>query len=174
VDGVVDTKWNDETATLLGIETEGKSSSGTSFKTLWDNKYLYVLVDVVDKELNNASENPWEQDSIEIFIDQNNEKSTSYQQDDAQYRVSYTNFVTFNGGDQDGFKSAVSLTEQGYMVEVAVPISYIEMKPGQVIGFDVQINNADSSGSRVGVRNWANSTNLGYQDTSDFGLLKFD
>ena len=57
------------------------------------------------------------------------------------------------------------------MVETAVPLTQVTGKAGVSLGFDVQINEADASGKRVGVTNWACDTNQGYQNTSGFGVL---
>ena len=37
--------------------------------------------------LNNTNGDAWEQDSLEVFIDENNGKSNSYEDDDKQYRI---------------------------------------------------------------------------------------
>ena len=43
---------------------------------------VYVLIKVNDTQLDKGSANPWEQDSIEVFIDENNAKTTFYEDDD--------------------------------------------------------------------------------------------
>lgn len=172
IDGIVDSVWDSIDPEVIDVKTDGECSTGSVFKTLWYDKYLYVLVNVIDSELNNASENPWEQDSVEVFIDENNSKTTFYESDDAQYRVSFTNLQTFNGGDAEGFISASKISETGFIIEMAIPMTSITLKEDLIIGFDVQINNSDSTGVRVGIINWENSSNMGYQDTSGFGLLE--
>jgi len=174
IDGKIESQWSNTDWVDLNIKTEGSTESGSKFKVLWNNDYVNVLINIIDSKLNVDSPNPWEQDSVEIFIDEKNEKSTSFQEDDAQYRVNYNNVQTFNGGNQEKFLSATTLTENGYIVEVGIPISYIKLSSGVIVGFDVQINNADESGVRKGIVNWANDTNMGYTDTSGFGLLKLE
>ncbi|QEN03446.1 hypothetical protein EW093_01580 [Thiospirochaeta perfilievii] len=172
IDGLIDEQWDLIKPVPITVKTEGTCDEGSNFKTLWDNNYLYVLVSVVDSVLNDGSENPWEHDSIEIFIDENNGKTDVYESDDAQYRVSYNNLITFNSGDSKGFKAVAKTTESGYIAEVAIPMTSISLRKDLVMGFDIQINNSDANGVRVGVINWENSSNMGYQDTSGFGLLK--
>ena len=69
----------------------GTSGSTARVRTLWDAGHIYVYAEVTDALLSKASANPWEQDSIEVFLDQNNGKTTTYEADDAQYRVNYEN-----------------------------------------------------------------------------------
>lgn len=172
IDGEIDEQWNSIKPASITVKTEGMCDEGSNLKTLWDNDYIYVLIDVVDSVLNDASENPWEHDSIEVFIDENNGKTAAYESDDAQYRVSFNNLITYNGGDSEGFKALATTTDTGYRVEAAIPMTSIKLKKDIEIGFDIQINNSDANGIRVGVVNWENSSNMGYQDTSGFGLLK--
>jgi hypothetical protein len=36
----------------------------------------------------------WEHDSMEFFVDENNEKTVAFQTDDSHYRVNYFNLLT--------------------------------------------------------------------------------
>jgi endo-1,4-beta-xylanase len=171
IDGRIDSEWEKAEPVPLLLKSMGTSLEGSQFRVLWDDGYVYVLIEVVDPVLNDASSLVHEQDSVEVFIDQNNGKTTTYESDDGQYRVNFKNFVSFNGGDSEHFQSKTAISASGYLVEMAVPITAVKPAPGALFGFDVQINDADASGVRIGIRNWANSTNMGYQDTSGFGLL---
>lgn len=172
VDGIVEPEWDNATSFDIKVVAEGVAMEGSTFKAKWDSEYLYVLMNVVDDLLNDDSKSPWEQDSIEVFIDQNNAKLASYDDDDAQYRISFNNYQTTNGGDIDKLISKPSITENGYLVEIAIPVHPAYLKSETLLGFDVQVNNADASGKRVGMRNWVNDTNLGYQDPSGFGVIQ--
>lgn len=172
VDGKIDKIWNSQPSIPMNVKTQGYTLDGSTYKVLWDDEYVYVLFDVKDSVLNDQNLNAYEQDSIEVFIDQNNAKSASYEPDDGQYRVSFKNFVTFNGGEEEFFKSKTRVTLDGYLVEVACRLYSITPKEGDLLGFDVQINEADATGIRTGIRNWCNETNMGYRDTSGFGLLQ--
>ncbi len=174
VDGQIDSIWQDIEPTPMKLATQGFTKEGSQFRVMWDDQYVYVLSEVQDDVLNDKSINAYEQDSVEIFIDQNNAKSTIYEKDDAQYRVNFKNYVTFNGGNQSLFKSASRLVPGGYRVEFAIPITDVKAASGALMGFDVQINDADAGGTRSGIRNWVNASGMGYQDTSGFGLLKLE
>lgn len=72
---------------------------------MWDKDNLYVIADVTDSVLNKANENAWEQDSVEIFLDQNNNKTSSYQEDDSQIRINFDNEVSVSGYNPERLKT---------------------------------------------------------------------
>jgi len=166
-----DSEWGDIEAVPMNVETQGYTLEGSQFKAQWDDEYLYVYFEVQDALLNDTARDPWEQDSVEVFIDQNNAKTSTYEPDDAQYRISFKNLVTFNGGYEDDFMSKTRVFPGGYAVEVAVPLKDVTPEVGLLMGFDTQINEADASGVRTGIRNWVNDTNMGYQDMSGLGVI---
>lgn len=166
----LDPAWDAAAPVPMNVKTMGWTEDGSQFRVLWDDQYVYVLTEVVDPSLDDKSNIVHEQDSVEVFIDQNNGKTAIYEQDDGQYRVNFRNAVSINGGDSTHFKSRTMIIPGGYRVEMAVPLYAITPKPGMLLGFDVQINDA-TSGGRTGIRNWVNDTNMGYQSTVDYGLL---
>jgi endo-1,4-beta-xylanase len=169
----LDPVWNDVTPVPLTINSGGFTSEGSQFRALWDDQYLYVLTEVVTSNLDKKSNIVHEQDSVEVFVDQNNGKTSIFELDDGQYRVNFENEASYNGGDRAMFKSRTIITANGYRVEMACPLYSITPKRGHIIGFDVQINDA-ANGARQGIRNWANDTNQGYQSTADYGILVFE
>lgn len=171
IDGKVDNAWNNAEEVPLSIVL-GAQCTGTA-KLLWDKDYLYVLFDVKDDVLNKDNENAWEQDSIEVFIDENNSKAGGYEPDDKQYRISYENFLSFNGDKctEKNMKSAVKLTDGGYIVEAAFKWTDIKPAAGTSVGLELQVNDAGSSGSRLGTISWADDTGTGYMNPEVFGTI---
>ncbi|MDR0643511.1 MAG: endo-1,4-beta-xylanase [Treponema sp.] len=149
-----------------------QGASGTA-KVLWDESNLYVLVNVNNAEMNKANQNTYEQDSVEIFIDENNGKTPYYEKDDAQYRVNFDNEATFNPQSAaEGFESRTTVSGRSYTVSLKIPFRTIDVKRGGIIGFDVQINGASSRGARQSVAVWNDLSGGSYQDTSGLGILK--
>jgi endo-1,4-beta-xylanase len=149
-----------------------QGASGTA-KVLWDEGNLYVTVTVNNAEMNKASTNAYEQDSVEIFIDENNGRTPYYEEDDAQYRVNFDNEATFNPSSAaEGFESRTSVSDRSYTVSFKIPFKTISAKEGDVIGFDVQINGASAQGGRQSVAIWNDLSGSSYQDTSGLGVLK--
>jgi endo-1,4-beta-xylanase len=163
--------WDEVTPVALTLKSQGDTPDGSQFRVQWDDDYVYVLVEVVDAVLNDRSTTVHEQDSVEVFLDQSNGKTTIYEQDDGQYRVNFRNVQSFNGGNSELFRSRSLARAGGYVIESAVPIYAVRPAAGTLFGFDVQINDADANGVRVGIRNWADTSNQGYQDTSGWGVL---
>jgi endo-1,4-beta-xylanase len=167
----LDPAWNAATPVRMTVRTMGHTEEGSQFRAMWDDRFLYVLTEVTDPALDDRSSVVHEQDTVEVFLDQNNGKTSTYEMDDAQYRVSFRNFVSFNGGDTTNFKSRTMVVPgTGYRVEMALPLYAVRPVPGMIMGFDVQINDA-INGARSGIRNWASDSNMGYQTTEDFGLI---
>ena len=133
---------------------------------------MYVLAIVEDPVLNKENTNAWEQDSLEIFIDENNNKTGFYENDDAQYRINYVNTPSFGtGGSAANFKTTTKIIESGYIVEAAISWRFISPSGGEVVGFDVQVNDAGATGSRVGITTWNDPTGNNYQSTVNFGNI---
>jgi len=173
IDGIADEIWNDAPEIPVNrYQTAWHGASGTA-RVLYDESNLYVLIKVNDTQLDKGSANPWEQDSIEVFIDENNAKTTFYEDDDGQYRVNYDNETSFNPESiAEGFESAVEVSGTNYTVEVKIPFRTIKPVSNMQIGIDVQINDG-SDGARQSIATWNDITGNAYQDTSVIGILAF-
>ncbi|WP_336775860.1 endo-1,4-beta-xylanase [Paenibacillus sp. MMO-58] len=171
IDGTVDSLWNSaQTIPVNRYQMAWQGATGTA-KALWDDQNLYVLVQVSDTQLNKANDNAWEQDSVEVFLDQNNGKTTSYQSDDGQYRVNFDNETSFSPPSiAAGFESQTKKTANSYTVELKIPLTAVTPANQKKLGFDVQINDA-TDGARTSVAAWNDTTGNGYQDTSVYGEL---
>jgi len=166
VDGQAEATWNQAPAAPIAL---GPRSSATGeVRLLWDDSFLYALVTVTDPTLDDSATNPWEQDSVEVFLDQNNRKTGSYEGDDGQFRVNFRNVTSFNGHTPN-FRSSARVVPGGYVVEMAMAIDAIQPQVGMVVGFDAQINDAEGKGVRTGQRNFNDTTNTGWQSTSAYG-----
>lgn len=171
IDGTVDAVWSQ--APVLPVNRYQMAWQGASgvAKALWDDQNLYVLIQVTDSQLNKTNVNAWEQDSVEVFVDQNNAKTSYYQDDDGQYRVNYTNETSFNPSSiANGFASATQVSGTNYTVEMKIPLNKVTPDNNKKIGFDVQINDA-KDGSRQSVAAWNDTTGSGYMDTSVYGVF---
>ncbi len=174
IDGTIDDIWADAPAIAVDTYTMGSNGAAGTAKMLWDENYVYVLTEVTDPVLSKSSANAYEQDTVEVFFDENNHKTESYEADDLQARVNYDNEKTITDGlSTDRFISATTKTANGYLVEMAIPFSIAPFSNGQMIGFDVQVNDdGTGDGKRTGIANWNDLTGLGYTSTSGYGVLK--
>ena len=172
VDGTEDEVWNRAEVLRVDQYQLGDNGASGTARVLWDDQNLYVLIKVQDTELDKANVNPWEQDSVEVFLDETNSKDPFYGPGVGQYRVNYDNEATFNPEDiAEGFESAVLVDGTNYTVEMKIPFRTITPANGHKIGFDAQINDA-KGGSRQSVAIWNDMTGQGWQDPSVFGVLE--
>ncbi|CEP78624.1 endo-1,4-beta-xylanase [Defluviitoga tunisiensis] len=176
IDGEIDDIWKiAETYSTQTVVSGSLQNAKADFKVLWDEKALYVLATVSDPVLNKDHSDPWEQDSVEIFIDENNNKTGFYELDDAQYRVNFVNEQSFGtGASAVNFKTATKEIDGGYIIEAAISWKTIAPSGGEVIGFDVQVNDASASGRRAGILTWNDPTGNNYQSTVNFGNIKLE
>lgn len=173
VDGTIDEAWANCSPISVDIPTLGKTPATGVSRMMWDENFIYILTEVKDPALSKVNANAYEQDTVEVFFDENNAKTQSYEADDIQCRVNFDNEKTVTDGKStDDFISAASKTADGYVVEIAIPYTISPFKEGQVVGFDVQVNDDDGTGERTGIANWSDITGLGYTNTSGFGVLK--
>lgn len=173
IDGNIDDCWRQAEAVDVNKYTMGKDGAYGTAKALWDKDYIYFMIEVKDKNLSKANASAYEQDTVEIFFDENNGKTSYYEEDDIQIRVNYDNEVTVTDGKSpDIYKTAAKITDGGYIVEIAIPHTIKEFEANQVVGYDVQINDDNGEGKRTGIANWSDLTGQGYINTSGFGVLE--
>lgn len=169
VDGQKETVWDQAKDVQLQIRT-GTTTAAVTAKLLWDEQYLYVLADVTDAALDKTSSETHEQDSLEVFIDENNHKSDSYEDDDKQYRINYENAQSFSGlnCNEENVVSAAVVTDKGYMIEAAFKWTEIAPAVGDTIGVELQINDAEG-GKRIGTVSWYDESGQGWSSPGVFG-----
>lgn len=171
IDGDI-AEWKDIPASKLEVKSSSALTTTAETKVSWDADNLYVMLDVTDDALDDTASDAYQQDSTEIFIDELNEKSGSFDDNDKQYRVSYKNRQTFNGTSCKA-ENIVSATKEkedgkGYYIETAIKWTALSPEAGKLIGLDVQINDA-KDGSRLGTLNWYDASGNGYQNPSVYG-----
>jgi GH35 family endo-1,4-beta-xylanase/peptidoglycan/xylan/chitin deacetylase (PgdA/CDA1 family) len=168
-----DPLWNNVPALPVDQYLMAWQGASGTVKALWDEKNLYVLVQVHQAELNKASPNAYEQDSVEVFIDEDNQKTSFFRKDDGQYRVNFDNETSFNPPSAGtGFVSAAAAHEKSYTVTMKIPFKTIVPAADSLVGFDVQINGASAQGIRQSIAVWNDTTGNSFQDTSGYGVLK--
>ncbi|BAM47881.1 glucuronyl esterase domain-containing protein [Amphibacillus xylanus] len=168
--GEIDQLW--DTVPKMCVTSSGDVTSTTgSVRAMWDDHAIYFLVEVNDAILNAESPTPYFQDSIEIFIDEFNDKAIRYEEDDLHFRINYKNEKTVDSGNITRLYSRSILTETGYIIEARIGLSE-KPKNEQVIGFDLQINDADATGKRVATLSLFDQTGQAYAMPKLFGELK--
>lgn len=147
-----------------------------------DGEYLYVLV-VVDDDGRRWRDSPavWNDDSIELFIDGDNSKSTTYGADDFQRLIPLTapgeTRRSIDTGIVNGFFSSQAQLSIDFatgpgvgprgirrprfeqdVYELRVELASAGIVPGRPFGFELQVNDDDDGGNRDAKWGWAHPT----------------
>lgn len=171
VDADADAAWGNAVNIPLTINKGSEASANA--KILWDDDNLYVYATVNDAVLDKTGAQTHEQDSLEVFIDEDNGKTASYGEDDKQYRINYNNEQSFNGKKclAENVKSATKTIDGGYVVEAAFKWTDIKPANGTKIGLEFQINDA-KGGKRIGTLSWYDETGMGWSGSNVYGTVE--
>jgi tetratricopeptide (TPR) repeat protein len=185
IDGKVDDVWNAMPSYKLSnvLYTPPASSDDLSadYKAMWDEKNLYLLVDVTDDLLKHDStpDKFYEDDSVEVYIDATDSKSAQYGETDYQYAF---NWDKTSPGMQElkhnrieGVQYALVTTGKGYRLEIKFPWSTLGTKPvpGARIGLDIHVNDNDSGGKRDTKITWHDRQDNAWENPRAFGNAEF-
>lgn len=173
VDADADAVWGNAVNIPLTINKGSEASANA--KVLWDDDNLYVYATVNDAVLDKTGAQTHEQDSLEVFIDEDNGKTASYGEDDKQYRINYNNEQSFNGKKclAENVKSATKTIDGGYVVEAAFKWTDIKPANGTKIGLEFQINDA-KDGKRIGTLSWYDETGMGWSGSNVYGTVELN
>jgi hypothetical protein len=153
-------------ATMEPGDFEGK------FKVAWDEQYLYILVEVVDDSLSDNFSNPlqdwWNDDCVEIFIDENRSKGEHERNNNAfAYHVSliYDAIDSNSSGGGVNYKDNIevdmdTISEKTYLWEFAIKnysasfdinnpeASRVLLEPNKPMGFAIAYCDNDGNSIR--------------------------
>lgn len=186
IDGTIDAVWNDANVKtmnasklLSGAVTNANDLSGYA-KLLWDNTYLYFLAVVTDDTKQNDSQNSYDDDQVELYIDANNAKASTYDANDCQYSFGWDDGTVVGTipttYSKTGITYSAVATTNGYIIEARLPWTTINTSPAadKFIGIDFMINDDDNNGTRDGKLSWNAATDDAYQNASLFGTAKLN
>jgi hypothetical protein len=165
-----ESNWN--LSGSIAKTTIGSPNNTATFGVLWDNNNLYIGVKVLDAALYNDSPDSWDNDAVEIFIDANNNKLSSFDGMDNQFIKAYNSSTLFSKVAVTGVQHAYAAISGGYTVEISIPWSQLGLTPaaGLTIGFDAGYDDDDNGGTRDAQAVWAGTIN-NYQSTADYGTV---
>jgi len=149
-----------------------------SYKALWDKDNLYILIDVTDDQRSADSDEFWQDDGIEVFIDADNSKSGEYGPGVYQFYFSWKDdgatLGEARGNGTTGAKLSASKTDTGYRAEIRFAWSTLGVKPnpGVSIGLDVQVNDDDNGGERDSKIAWNAVTDDAWINPKAFGTAQ--
>ena len=137
------------------------------YRTMWDDANLYFWIEVYDDMLIRDGTGNHEDDGVELYIDGDNSKGTTYDgANDFQFALRYsgddaivspvhlTGSSESNPADLSGIQQAAALHDSahgGMIIELAIPHSVTQIPPadGSLFGFELDYNDDDGdTGSR--------------------------
>ncbi|RYY76914.1 MAG: PKD domain-containing protein [Gammaproteobacteria bacterium] len=202
IDGVVDSVWERASWAPIDVFWLGTQSNPSAqdysgrYKALWDENYLYILYDVTDDKIydgvRDALDRYWEDDTVELFIDENKSGGQhGYNTSAWAYHIStYGDVVDSTTGGATLLNShidsrRVSNGTQHYW-EMRIRIygeDYADWKTntplqlfaGKLMGFSACYIDNDGSSQRESmmgsVDTQGHKNNQGYLDASVFGSM---
>ncbi len=181
VDGNVDNVWKQADSYAPAISLVGSAggddlSASASF--LWDSQKLYALFEITDDSKNGgvSGEQSYQNDGVELYIDADNSKGSSYGSNDFQYRFIWNEsqvHETKHSATQN-VQFQQSDTDNGYIMEIAIPWATLETTApgaGELLGIDVHVNDNDGSGREAKIALYAQSDDA-WENPSLFGDAK--
>ena len=103
VDGVAEAAWNNAPAQKIGIcmnpaltgQLSNCAVTGT-VQAMWNGPLLYYLITVTDPDITTASSTPTNQSSVQIYVDQYNDKFPKFEEDDGDININAAGVQTGN------------------------------------------------------------------------------
>lgn len=203
IDGIADAVWNSAVWAPIDVFWLGTQPNPNAqdysgrYKALWDEDYLYLLFDITDDRIfdgtRNALDRYWEDDTVELFIDENkNGGQHGYNTSAWAYHLStYGDVVDYTTsgpkllnehidmrlvsvGDKHLWEMRVRIYGEDYADwKTNVPL---KLAVGKLMGFSATYIDNDGSSQRESmmgsVDTQGHKNNQGYLDASVFGSMR--
>lgn len=154
----------------------GTTISGSAQVT-WNASSIVFEFTVVDGTVRDDSSDPWNDDAIEVYLDLNNGKTSTYEADDFQIIVprDESPIVSPQQAGTGAMLVERSSNATGYKLTLTVPWSTIGVGSnpplGKLIGFDLAIDD-DANGGGRDAQVVAFGVSDNYLNTSQFGEIE--
>ncbi|MBN1974778.1 MAG: tetratricopeptide repeat protein [Sedimentisphaerales bacterium] len=152
-----------------------KKDFSAEYKALWDKDNLYIYVNIIDDKIVYDSEDFYQDDSAEIFIDADNSRSGEYKDNDYHFYFCWNKKGIYNRGSlPEKTQSAMVTNGEGYTLRVTIPWSVlgVNAQPGLKIGFDVHVNDDDDGGDRDSKITWRDTQDSAWENNKFFGTAE--
>jgi hypothetical protein len=176
-------QWNHQTAikltNIIGGNLGGSNDLSAVWQAKWDQKFLHIRVDTLDDFYVRDSDEPWGDDSIEIFIDADGSRSASFDGKNdfhlifrwKDQKVSLSN----NSATRSdmGIQQTMTRSNHGVVLEAAIPWRSLGVYPeeGHEIGIDIQVNDDDNGNDRDSKLAWHAKRDDAWKNPRRFGRL---
>lgn len=186
VDGQLDTVWTGATphavANVVVVNGGASNNCAATWQGLWDEDYLYLAVSVKDEAIvsDSWSFQPWEDDSIDLYVDGDSSKMSVYDGIN-DFHLTWPAPGSSNapsaGANSEamptGILYAAATTTTGYMWEAAIPWSALDLSPhvGARFSLEVQVNDDDDGGTAEASIAWSQAVPDAWETPSALGSM---
>lgn len=179
IDGRMDDLWNKVVPAVIANVNKGEVATtqdlSGSFRLMWDQDNLYVLAEVTDDALFNDSPETHADDAVELYLDPQYNRGTTYDDYDVQLKFGWDDVaqkLADSRGPHDGVVYASLTTETGYIIEAAIPWTTLGVTPsvGAQLGLEVMLCDDDNGlAGEAKMAWWATKTDDAWTNPSAFG-----
>ena len=163
--------------TLIKGTINNANDLSAMWRSGWDEYGFNLWVGIQDDKFVKDSDQPWADDSIEIYIDANGSREAKFDgQDDFQLTFRMKDKTVSVGGSSpkrntSGIRHKMVKTSTGYRLEASIPWSLLNVKPqaGLRMGFDIQVNDDDNGHLRDAKISWNAAMDQAWKNPSLFG-----
>jgi hypothetical protein len=147
IDGIKEDFWCGKILPVSKI-MKGWTGVDASAAFLWDDNFLYVLVEAADAyKIADSGDEWWEDDAVELFIAIDNSKKSNFDDNDFHFgfRIYDTQVYELIHNSTQNVEFKYNTYSKGYSLEIAIPwetLSTSDPGPGD-IGVEVIIRNDD-------------------------------
>jgi hypothetical protein len=149
---------------------------------MWDEDYLYILMYInvkpgtAEYENDHTTKVPWENNSLNFFINSDNTHAGNYKPDDFYWLMHPYGNIRSKNVSNNANASSVKVTEDGYVAEAKINIALltanINPQAGEKFGFDASSNiNLMSHGRNITLI-WCSINSRLADSTREFGEVK--
>lgn len=203
IDGQMDAVWGSAHWMAMSVAWTGfenltapdnAADFSGKYKALWTTDHLYLLLDITDDVINTSGDY-WQQDTVELFIDEDQSGGQHNHSHNAfAYHISHTLTVVDNGGDPEMIAShinaAIHTEGNRHLWEIQIEIysehngyvlseqeaARVQLLAGKIMGFTPSYIDNDGNGGREhfmsSVDSEGHQTNQGYLDADSFGSIE--
>ena len=160
-------------------------------RVMWDEKHLYLFVEVYDttpnKEASKTNYEDCDIDSVDIQISESNALHEPMRDDtvgkgnkypgNGIFNVNINGYISgwggvwYAGSGATEVNAEAVITNYGYCFEMVLPLQTITADVGTTIGLEFQINDNQDGTGRTAIRQWSCAECLAHSDTIYLGEL---
>ncbi len=123
---------------------DGVADASFTWDLAYDESFIYLAANFKDDDLEvQAGSSPWNQDGAALLVDARPMKQSAYNNGEGWYRAYLPLLISPSESEAgkgslyradnlpEGTRFVCQLTEEGYAIEAAIPVSYVEQMQGE-------------------------------------------